>query len=71
MVGLEIEGEMRMKLINTIKICATLFLARTFGEYRHSGWTAEYEYARYRWRGEDWIIPTGPCDGDHHEEMGE
>jgi hypothetical protein len=60
-----------MKLINTIKICATLFLARTFGEYRHSGWTLEHEYARYRWKGEDWIFPTTPCVRGIHDELGE
>lgn len=59
------------KLFSTLKICTTLFMARTFGEYKHSGWNGEFEYARYIWKGEDWIIPTGPCHGDFDAEMGE
>lgn len=50
------------KLISTTKIVATLFCARTFGKYRHSGWNGECEYAVYGWRGHDWLIPTSPIE---------
>lgn len=59
------------KLFSTIRIVFTLFMARMFGEYQHSGWNGEYEYARYTWQGEDWIIPTAPCKRNIHDEMGE
>jgi hypothetical protein len=51
-----------VKLFGTIRICACLFMARTFGEYLHSGWDGTVEYHRYAWRGEEWIIPKGPVD---------
>lgn len=50
------------RLLGTIKICACLFMARTFGDYLHSGWDGVIEYHRYAWRGEEWIIPKGPVD---------
>lgn len=50
------------KLFGTIHILSCLALARTFGEYRHSGWNGEFNYARYTWRGKQWIIPTGPVE---------
>jgi len=50
------------KLFGTIHILACLGAARMFGEYEHSGWDGNISYAKYRWRGETWIIPTGPVD---------
>ena len=56
------EGYMHFikKLIKTIKLLSTLFCARMFGKYIHSGWNGEFEYARYHWRGKEWIIPISP-----------
>jgi hypothetical protein len=42
-------------------------MARMFGEYHHSGWNGQVEFARYRWRGEEWLIPTGPLSRDYTE----
>ncbi len=53
------------KLGGTVRILGRLFMARTFGEYRHSGWDGSIAYARYSWRGKDWIIPTGAVDEVH------
>jgi len=50
------------KLCGTIRILARLGMARTFGEYIHSGWNGEISYARYRWRGREWIVPTGHAE---------
>jgi hypothetical protein len=50
------------KLFDTIRICACLFMARTFGEYLHSGWDGAVEYHRYAWRGKEWSIPKGPAE---------
>lgn len=51
-----------MKLLKTIKIAATLAMARTFGRYVNSGWNGDFEYARYAWRGQEWCIPLTPYD---------
>lgn len=48
------------KLADTIRICATLFMARTFGRYEHSVWDGQRDYARYVWRGKVWAFPTEP-----------
>lgn len=48
------------KIANTIKICVTLFMARTFGRYVHSVWDGELDYAKYAWRGKTWAFPTAP-----------
>jgi hypothetical protein len=48
------------KVLSTARICATLFMARTFGRYMFSGWNGDCDFAVYRWRGENWMIPTGP-----------
>lgn len=48
------------KLRGTLGILANLGLARTFGAYQYSGWNGEVNFARYHWRGRDWLIPTGP-----------
>lgn len=53
------------KLGRTIRVLSILFMARMFGEYIHSGWNGEFDYARYRWRGNEWIIPTSPA----HDEI--
>lgn len=50
------------KLLRTIRVMSCLGMARMFGEYRHSGWNGEFNYARYVWRGKEWIIPTGPVN---------
>lgn len=52
------------KLLSTTRICFTLFCARTFGAYQHTVWNGEFEYARYRWRGHDWAVPTSAIEGD-------
>lgn len=53
---------MMAKLANTLKLCATLFMARTFGKYEHTVWNGEFDYARYTWRGRSWAFPTSPID---------
>jgi hypothetical protein len=50
------------KLFSTFRILSRLFFARTFGTYIHSGWDGDIEYSKYRYRGLDWKIPTGPYD---------
>lgn len=50
------------KLGKTSAMLFCLFMARMFGEYRHSGWDGVIEYARYSWRGHDWIIPTSAAE---------
>lgn len=50
------------KLRRTIRMLSCLFMAQMFGEYQHSGWNGKIDYARYRWRGKDWIIPTSAID---------
>lgn len=50
------------KSVRTLRMFATLYMARMFGTYRHSAWNGEFEYARYTWRGKDWAIPTGPFE---------
>lgn len=50
-----------MKFAQTLRIAFTLIMARTFGEYQNSGWT-EFEYARYKWREQEWCIPLAPYE---------
>lgn len=50
------------KLGRTTKTLSCLFMAQMFGEYRHSGWDGTIHYARYTWRGREWIIPTSAAD---------
>ena len=52
------------KLRGTLAILARLGAARMRGRYIHSGWNGEIPFARYEWRGREWIIPTGPVDSD-------
>jgi len=51
------------KFFKTLKILYCLGMARTFGKYVNSGWDGTINYARYEWRGREWIIPTGPVEG--------
>src|SRR5689334_14259650 len=57
-------GEMKhflRKLWGTVRILTNLGMARTFGQYVHSvGGYTDFEYARYRWRGREWAVPTTP-----------
>lgn len=53
------------KLIKTIRLLYTLFCARMFGQYIHSGWNGDFEYAQYKWRGKEWVTPTEPIDTEH------
>ncbi|MFA5951504.1 MAG: hypothetical protein WC807_14590 [Hyphomicrobium sp.] len=50
------------KLMGTFGILFRLGMARTFGQYQHSGWNGDFAYARYRWRGREWIIPTSAAE---------
>jgi len=45
------------KLPSTIKICYTLFMARTFGSYIVT-YHDDFTYALYEWKGKYWAIPT-------------
>ncbi len=49
------------KFGSTLRICARVIMARTFGEYAHSSWNGDCDYARYRWRGHDYFIQTTPA----------
>ena len=49
------------KFWSTLRICVRIIMARTFGEYIHSGWNGQNDYARYRWRGHDYFIQTTPA----------
>lgn len=53
------------KFRGTVAILTKLGMARMFGQYEHSAWNGEISYARYRWRGETWIIPTGPVETEY------
>lgn len=48
------------KLWSTLRILFCLGMARTFGQYQHSGWNGEFEFAKYQWCGRYWVIPLGP-----------
>lgn len=50
------------KLRSTARILFNLGMARTFGEYVHTahGLEGEFDYARYRWRDQEWAIPVTP-----------
>ena len=53
------------KLINSLGIATRLVLARTFGEYVHSGWDGTRDYCKYRWRGRVYLIPTSHDENDY------
>lgn len=56
------------KALDTIRrILYSITMARHFGEYQHSGWNGEFEFHRYRWRGEDWIIPSSSVTSHHQQ----
>lgn len=55
------------KLCRTVSLLSKFLMARMFGEYVHSGWNGQVSFARYRWRGEEWLIPTGPLERDYSE----
>lgn len=50
------------KLVRVTRTLCCLFAAQMFGRYIHSGWNCEISFARYEWRGREWIIPTGPVE---------
>jgi hypothetical protein len=52
------------KLCRTLRLVATMTLARTFGRYVHSVWDGRMDYAVYQWRGRLWAIPTSPLSVD-------
>lgn len=49
------------KFWSTLGICARILAARTFGEYMHSGYNGQCDYARYRWRDHDYFIQITPA----------
>lgn len=56
------------KLLSTLRIAATLVLARTLGRYEVSVSDGRMTYARYRWRGETWGFPTQPIRLEQDDE---
>lgn len=50
------------KLLHTARLLARLGAARMRGRYVHTVWDGEATFARYEWRGRQWLIPTGPVD---------
>lgn len=58
-----------MKFFSTVKILFTLGMARTFGEYEHSAWNGEFDYARYRWLGKSYAFPTGHIESAPTESV--
>ena len=57
------------KFGSTLGICARIIMARTFGEYVHSGWNGQCAFARYRWRGHDYFIQTVPAKASEPEPL--
>lgn len=54
-----------IKFSNSVKIAATIILARAFGKYLYSmGGPGVPDMAVYHWRGRDWAIPTSPLPND-------
>lgn len=58
-------GHFLCKLGSTVRILYCLAMARTFGEYHYSSWTDGINYARYSWRGKDWIVPTSAVEEEY------
>jgi hypothetical protein len=55
------------RFIKTLNIALTIVRVRTFGQYIHSGWNGDFDYARYAWKGKEWCIPMAPYEtGDQH-----
>lgn len=53
------------KFTNTLGIAARIVLARTFGQYVHSGWDGTRDYCKYKWREQVFLIPTSPDENDY------
>lgn len=58
-----------VKFFKTLRMCWRLMMARTFGQYIHSGWNGQNDYARYRWRGHDYFIQTTPAKPTEPEPL--
>ena len=58
-----------IKLYHTLQIVFILARARTFGKYRHSGSSGNFEYALYEWRGNLWAFPLGPYEDNIDTEQ--
>ena len=58
------------KFRSTLGICARIIMARTFGQYVHSGWNGQNDYARYRWRDRDYFIQITPAKPTEPEALG-
>lgn len=58
-----------VKFVRTLGICGRALMARTFGEYIHSGWNGQCDYARYRWRGHDYFIQITPAKPTEPEPL--
>lgn len=52
------------KLISTVQIISTLFMARMFGKYVRSIGGYGFDYAVYRWRGKTYAFPTTTMEED-------
>lgn len=52
------------KLRRVSRMTCGMFMAQMFGTYRYSSYSyvEEFDYARYFWRGQHWIIPVS-CSG--------
>lgn len=46
------------KFASSVRVAWCSLMARTFGVYVHSGWDGVNEYSQYRWRDQEWRIPT-------------
>jgi len=44
------------KFFKTVRMCACLICASTFGRYVHNRYDG-FDYAVYRWGGRTWAIP--------------
>ena len=62
-------GHAVKKFASTLRICAGIIMARTFGQYVHSGWNGQCDYARYRWRGRDYFIQITPAKPTEPEPL--
>lgn len=50
------------KFWSTLRICARVIMARTFGEFIYSAWKGEIAYVLYRWRGHEYFLQALPED---------
>ena len=51
-------GHHTTKFFHTLRVCAGIIMARTFGTYLHSGWDGDRDFCIYEWRGRKYYIPT-------------